>query len=52
MLKLFISVYDRPEYLKQSLGSLIESFDLIHPEIIISDDGSKNPETQAISNKF
>jgi glycosyltransferase involved in cell wall biosynthesis len=45
MPKLFISVYDRPEHLKQSL-------DLIYSEIIISDDGSKNPETQAISNKF
>jgi glycosyltransferase involved in cell wall biosynthesis len=56
MLKLFISVYDRPEYLKQSLNSLFESFDLIYPEIIISDDGSKKPETQVIlsdfSNKF
>ena len=47
-----MSVYDRPEYLKQSLDSLLESFDILYPEIIITDDGSTMPETQVILNDF
>jgi len=44
-MKLFISVYNRPEYLEKSLDSLGSSFSAIYPEIVITDDGSTDIKT-------
>jgi len=52
MIKLFISVYDRPEYLQTSLDSLLESFSAIYPEIIITDDGSTDPSVALVLSQF
>ena len=46
MVKLFVSTFDRLEYLKESLHSLLNSFSAIYPEIVITDDGSINAETK------
>jgi glycosyltransferase involved in cell wall biosynthesis len=52
MVKLFISVYNRPDYLDQSLDSLNNSFSAILPEIIITDDGSTDPKVHPLLEKF
>lgn len=52
MIDLFISFYNRPEYLQKSLESLSKSFDKVIPHIHLTDDGSNDAETIKISEYF
>ena len=49
---LFISVFNRPDYVKESLASLAESFDTIVPTVVITDDGSTDKEIPKILEDF
>ena len=49
---LFISIFNRPEYVTRSLDSLLASFDVIKPRIIITDDASTDPEIDNLIKKF
>jgi GT2 family glycosyltransferase len=49
---LFISYYNRPEYLKQSLKSLTKSIRDIIPDVLLTDDGSNSPEIVEIVGTF
>lgn len=51
-MKLFISTFNRPEYLSRSLESLLESFSAIYPEILITDDGSTDPTIHSHLDRF
>jgi len=49
---LFISTYNRFAYVKTSLDSLLESISRVCPEIIITDDGSTEPEVREYLEDF
>ena len=51
-MKLFISLYNRPEYVERSLSSLEESFSSILPDIVITDDGSTDTKVETHINTF
>ena len=51
-MKLFISVFNRSDYVKQSLESLAESFDEIVPTAVITDDGSTDEEIPRLLASF
>lgn len=49
---LFISIFNRPEYVERSFNSLLQSFDGLKPHIILTDDGSFDPAIKNLISTF